>query len=327
MTSSKTMIAKSRVLQGLLLRCLSPTGALAAKPAWELITFGDSLSDSGNFFAETREVVKAPFEPVPGAPYAIGGHHFSNGRTWIEQLAAELHTPTSGRPATRSPGVFTNYAFGRARARANAPGFPLFDLGTQVNLFFADSGGNAPSDATYVVWVGSNDVRDALGALSVDPAGATSAAIIGDALTSLANNVVALYGAGARKFLVLGVPNLAITPAVRALGSQNPVIPIVAEQLSAAYNDGLYTALDGLEGLLPDIEILRLDTFSLLNALVADPESAGLENATDACLTFGVVGGAICKRPNRYLFWDAAHPTTTGHGALADAAAQLLTAP
>ena len=324
----KNATVKNRILQGLLLPCLAlPTGALAAEPAWEFITFGDSLSDSGNFFAETGETVKAPFGPVPNAPYAIGGHHFSNGRTWIEQLAARLHTPTSARPATRSPGVFTNYAFGRARARANAPDFPFFDLGTQVNLFFADFGGNAPPDATYVVWVGSNDARDALAALAVDPTGATSVAIIEDALTSIANNLIALYGAGARKFLVLGVPNLAITPGVRALGAQNPVIPIAAEQLSLAYNGGLITTLDGLEGLLPGTQILRLDTFSLLNALVADPESAGLENVTDACLKFGVVGGAICKRPNRHLFWDAAHPTAAGHGAVADAAAQVLSAP
>ena len=89
----------------------------------------------------------------------------------------------------------------------------------------------------------------------------------------------------------------------------------------------IYRYFNGLEGLLPGIQIRRLDTFSLLNALVADPESAGLENVTDACLTFGVVGRAICKRPNRHLFWDAAHPTAAGHGAVADAAAQVLSAP
>ena len=93
------------------------------------------------------------------------------------------------------------------------------------------------------------------------------------------------------------------------------------------YQEYSLATLDGLEGLLPGIQIRRLDTFSLLNALVADPESAGLENVTDACLTFGVVGRAICKRPNRHLFWDAAHPTAAGHGAVADAAAQVLSAP
>ena len=223
--------------------------------------------------------------------------------------------------------MFTNYAVGRARARANAPVFPFFDLSTQVNTFFADFGGNAPSDATYVIWIGSNDARDALAALQTDPSGATSFGIIQDAIMSIGNNITALYGAGARRFLVLNAPNLAITPAVIALGAQDPQIPIVAEQLSMAFNGGLSDTLDFLEGLLPGIDFLRLDTFALLNSIVADPDSAGFEQVTTPCLTFGVVAHPICNRPNRRLFWDAAHPTTAGHATLADAAEQLLLAP
>jgi outer membrane lipase/esterase len=223
--------------------------------------------------------------------------------------------------------VFTNYSVGRARARANAPVFPFFDLSAQVNAFFADFGGNAPSDAAYVIWIGSNDARDALAALQTDPSGATSFGIIQDAIMSIGNNITALYGAGARKFLVLSAPNLAITPAVIALGAQDPQIPIVAEQLSMAFNGGLSDTLDFLEGLLPGINFLRLDTFALLNSIVADPDSAGFEQVTTPCLAFGVVAHPICNRPNRRLFWDAAHPTTAGHATLADAAEHLLLAP
>ena len=309
----------------MILFVIVPLCATAHAETGKLIIFGDSLSDSGNYFVETGEFVTAPFEPVPSAPYAIRGHHFSNGRTWIERLAGYLHQSTSAKPASWAPGHFTNYAFGRSRARPEAQTFPLFDLGSQVNLFYADFGGQGPTDATYVVWSGTNDVRDALGALAVDPSGATSVAIVGAAVTSIANNIIALNGAGAEKFLVLNVPNLAITPGVRALGAQNPQIPIVAEQLSIAFNQGLSQALDGLEALL-QIEILRLDTFTLLNEIVADPDSAGLSNVTEACLTFGTVIDAVCARPNQYLFWDAAHPTTAGHAVLAGAAGKVLEA-
>ena len=64
-----------------------------------------------------------PYQPVPIYPYAMGGHHFSNGPTWAEDLTDELDTPVSGKPALREPGVFTNYAVGRARARPAAPVF------------------------------------------------------------------------------------------------------------------------------------------------------------------------------------------------------------
>jgi len=314
-----------RTLVGVLLASLAlSAGALAQEPSRKLIVFGDSLSDPGNFFAGTGDFATAPFAPVPAAPYAIGGHHFSNGRTWIEQLATSLHAPLSGRPAMLAPGVFTNYAFGRSRARWGAPAFSQFNLSTQVNLFYADFGGDAPTDAIYVMWIGSNDVRDALAALSVDPSGATSGAIVEDALVSIANNIIALYGAGARTFLVLNTPNIAITPAVRALGAQNPAIPIVAEQLTIAFNNGLAQTLDGLGAMLREIEFVRLDAFSVLNAIVADPGAAGLSDVTGSCLTFGVTGQAICDQPNRYLFWDGAHPTRAGHAALASAAEQVL---
>ena len=315
--------ASIRLAPTFLLLCLILTTAAHA----QTFTFGDSLSDSGNFFVETGEVVTVPYEPVPAAPYTIGGHHFSDGNTWIEQLTARLHQPTSGHPASQAPGVFTNYAVGRARARANAPGFPFFDMSVQVNTFFADHGGNAPSDATFAIWFGSNDVRDALFALQVDPSGATSIGIIQDAVMSIGNNIIALHGAGARKFLVLNVPNLAITPAVIALGAQNPLIPVFAEQFSIAFNGGLSDTLDFLEALLLGIEFRRLDTFALLNDIVANPEAWDFEQVTTPCLTFGVVPGAICNLPNRRLFWDAAHPTTAGHTAVADAAEELLLGP
>src|SRR5712691_7999500 len=146
-----------------LLSLLVASAAFADDPA-RLVIFGDSLSDPGNYFIAFGTVSRPLFVPIPDAPYAVGGHHFSNGATWAEQLAKDLHQPTSGKPALRAPGVFTNYAVGRARARAGAPAFPFYDLSTQVGLFLSDFGGRASADAVYVVWIGANDLDDALNA-------------------------------------------------------------------------------------------------------------------------------------------------------------------
>lgn len=60
----------------------------SAEPSYDrIVTFGDSLSDPGNAYLLTGEVVVRPFEPIPSAPYLIGHFHFTNGPTWIEQLA------------------------------------------------------------------------------------------------------------------------------------------------------------------------------------------------------------------------------------------------
>jgi phospholipase/lecithinase/hemolysin len=283
----------------------------------ELVVFGDSLSDSGNFFVNTGEFSVRPFDFVPSAPYARSGFRFTNGRTWVEQIAMRMHDRRSGQPALRRPGRFTNYAYGTARSRANGS---ALDLGSQVGLFLNDVGGQAPGESTYVMWTGSNDVRDALNALFVDPSGAISAGILQGAVTATADNIIALYGSGAQTFMVANVPNIGLTPAVRAFG---PVAEMAALQLSVLYNQGLSQALDGLDA-LPGIRIERLDVFDILGDLVADPESGGLVNVTESCITPGVIVDAICDRPVDYLFWDGIHPTRIGHRHLAEAALELI---
>ena len=71
------------------------------------VFFGDSLTDPGNHYIAFGQVSRPPYQPVAIYPYASGGHHFSNGPTWAEDLTDELDTPISGKPA-------------RARARPTA---------------------------------------------------------------------------------------------------------------------------------------------------------------------------------------------------------------
>lgn len=309
------------LLFALLSLALAPTAF--AGDFTKIVFFGDSLSDPGNHFIAFGTTSQQPFVPIPDASYAIGGHRFSNGATWAEQLAAALHVPTSGEPALRVPSVLTNYAVGRARARPGALVFSAFDLSTQVGLFLSDFGGQASPTDLYVIWIGANDLNDALNALATDPSGATSFGIIQAAITAVAGNIQALWASGATTFLIPNVPNLAITPAVRALG---PFAQFVATQLTGAYNQALDQTLNILQG-LPQIHFVRLDVNALFDDLLAAPEAAGLTNVEDSCLTFGVTGRAICRTPNRYLFWDGIHPTKTGHDLIAEAAFLALAYP
>ncbi len=87
--------------------------------------------------------------------------------------------------------------------------------------------------------IGANDIRDALVAAVADPTLATSIAIITSAVTTEATNIGALVAAGARKFLVLNAPNVALTPAVKSLG---PLAEIAATMFSGGYNAALSAA-------------------------------------------------------------------------------------
>jgi phospholipase/lecithinase/hemolysin len=170
----------------------------------------------------------------------------------------------------------------------------------------------------HIVWLGANDVRDALEALATDPTSATSVDIIQAAITAIGNNIFTLWGAGARTFLVPNVPNLAITPAVAAQPAQ---VRAVAAQLSGAYNAALSQLLNNLSGQLPGTTIVRLDVFALLNGIVATPSAYGIKNTVEPCLRFGVIAQPFCAHPRQYLFWDAIHPTAAVHGILAERAA------
>ena len=285
------------------------------------VVFGDSLSDPGNTFIATEQFEVRPFDPVPDAPYLIGRFHFSNGPTWVEQLARRLGIPRSARPALDRPGVYTNYAFGRARARLDGE----FDLGGQIGLFLADFDQEAPPEALYVLWIGANDLRDAFQALQQDPTGATTQLIIQEAIGATAAAIQSLFGAGARSFLVPNLPNIGDTPAIRALEAQIPGVREIARQLAEGYNTGLESTLDQLEGLL-GVMIVRLDVFGILEEVVADPDLAKLRNVTDSCITPGVILGAICRNPppRKYLFWDFIHPTRSAHQYLGEQAREVL---
>jgi phospholipase/lecithinase/hemolysin len=306
----KPMKIYARLTVALCLLIVSGLPAAAwADEARGFVFFGDSLTDPGNHYIAFGEVTVPPYQPVPIDPYAIGRHHFSNGPTWAEDMTEELDTPLSGKPALRVPGVFTNYAVGRARARPAAPVFPDFDLGTQARAFLSDFGGQAPSNRTYVIWIGANDLFDALEALQTDPTGATSIGIIQEAIGATAASLQMLWVAGARDFLVLNLADPALTPYVRSLG---PAAQGASTQLTAAYNGALAQALAAL-GALPQIQIRQFDVDAFLHTVVSSPARYGLRDVQDSCLTFGVVTNAVCADPDRYLFWDGIHPTRVGH--------------
>jgi outer membrane lipase/esterase len=311
-----SVLVTTAALLAALPSAVAQAGDSEQPPAFDgIVVFGDSLSDPGNVFALTGQYSVRPFAPIPSAPYAIGGLHFTNGETWVERLSRRLGSPTGAGPAVRAPAVYTNYAFGGARARPGGPSASP-DLGAQIAMYFTNRGATADPDALHVVWLGANDVRDALEALAVDPTGATSMSIVQAAITAIASNAVTLWSAGARTLLVPNVPNLALTPAIAA---QPAPVRGAAAQLSAGYNAALAQALQGLES-LPGLRVMRLDVHALLGSVVAAPSVYGLANTAEPCLRFGVLVDAICAAPWRYAFWDAIHPTAAVHRILAEQA-------
>lgn len=292
----------------------TPAFAQSSRP--QVIVFGDSLSDPGNGFAFLKSSSTPPDYGVgptliPSEPYARGGHHLSNGPTWAELLAGLLGTERSGHAAFASQSRFAmNFALGTARARTGV----LPNLAFEVQAFLAKTGGQVPSDALFVLAIGGNDVEDALAAGS--PLAAQ--AILQAAADSIGDTIRLLSSLGAQHFLVLNVPNVGLTPAVRSAGLAAQAAATLA---TTTFNAMLTAELAPL--IVGGLDIVGFDTNALVTDMVAHPSDYGLTNVVNACITPNDAP-FFCQNPDEYLFWDGAHPTAAVHAIVAARIAQML---
>jgi phospholipase/lecithinase/hemolysin len=319
-----TPVTRWAVTGGLALVLTVPSVAAAQSQYSAVVVFGTSLSDPGNAFVllgDQNTPADFDLNPflIPSTPYAAGGHHFSNGATWIEQLARGAGLAGSAKGALgNSSAEASNFAVGAARAWEDGVNF---NLSRQVNTFLARSGPAVSPTALYVIEMGGNDVRDAFQMyIFGGPTGpARAAGIINAALTSIAANIQKLYAAGARDFLVWSSPNIALTPAIRSLG---PDAGALAIGLTQSFNANLTVVLGNLSA-LPGATFRKFDAYQIQHEIVTHPEQFGLTNVTTACITPSVAPFS-CQDADDFLFWDGIHPTRAGHAILAQEAVQIL---
>jgi phospholipase/lecithinase/hemolysin len=263
--------------------------AAQGAPFSGLFVFGDSLSDTGNFFALNGGV-------QPPAPY-FGGR-FCNGPVWIEYLAQDLGIVFAKED---------NYAVGGALTGSNNfndgfLGLEYPGLQEEISSFLATHSTGADPKALYIVWAGPNDFFSVLGA------GGSPEELIANGVGNTLHALQVLWNAGARHILLPNIPDIGITPEALASGA-GPSIT----QLCIAYNQVLATGLDSLEK--SGIRVVRIDAFSVLQEMVYDPGRFEFENVSEPLLGALMAGGT--PDPDAYVFWDAAHPTTRAHEVLA----------
>lgn len=308
-----SLVGTLALCAGLLAASATPLFAQATPAA--VVVFGDSLSDPGNGFAFVKTSSTPPDFGlnallIPSAPYARGGHHLTNGETWIEQLAGPLGAQRSVLPAFASNDPYAmNFAIGTARAR-NDGSNPSLSL--EVAAFLQKTGGQVPPDALYVIEVGGNDVRDAVA--TGNPV--QGLAILDAAATSIQSSIALLHSLGARHFLVWNVPDAGLTPAAAISGTT-----AAASLATATFNGLLASKLGPL--LLAGVDIIPFDAAAFITGVVSAPALYGLVNVVNACVTPDVPP-FTCQAPDEYLFWDGIHPTAAGHALIAQAVAQLL---
>lgn len=271
----------------------------------DMVVFGDSLSDTGNFSIATNGTLPPPNLYFQG--------RFSDGPIWTDRFASSFGLNPPG------PSLFggSNFAFNGSRAIGLSP-YQTPDLYTQVGQYLLLHGGTADSSDLFVIWAGANDIY--FGSAFGEPYA------IENALLSIESSIRSLYAAGARKFIVLNLPPLGDTPYFAGAGE-------VANQLDWAafqFDVGLWFTLWLAECDLSEIEVAQVDVFSLFNTVKRNPRRFQIDNTDVACTIFDPAGASIGfalrpgTNPQRSLFWDGVHPTSRAHEIIASRVKQVV---
>jgi outer membrane lipase/esterase len=254
----------------------------------QVVTFGDSLSDTGNASIATLGA-------VPGPGYAAG--EFTNPQVppgpaglWIDQFAGKLGTSSS--PALAGG---TNYAV----ASAQTGSANVQDMQNQVSLFFAATSGHAAANDLYTFWGGANDILGGQSPVT--------------AANNVASEIQQVAAAGGKNFLWLNLPDLGSVPELNT----NPTEATLADLASQEFDATWATDLANLDAL--GINVIGVNVESLFSSILADPTAYGFTNVMTAC-----DATAGCD-PNSALFWDDLHPTTYADSLVATLAYDDLT--
>lgn len=289
----------------------------------DVVTFGDSLSDSGNIPGLTGGV---NFPPSP--PYA--GNRFSNGAVFSEVLPGLLggaFDPTlnfaTGGALTGADNLNSNRP--NADPESDLTSIVLPGIETQVDGFLA-TGGQLDEDDVVIVYGGANDVFVAAETAATLPADQIPDLVQSTAATAaqnLATSVVKLNSVGGETFILPNLPDIGATPSFTAGGADSIAL---GTGFTRAHNLALGEAAASLQA-QTGANVVVFDISGILNDIQANPDRYGITNTTEACIdTVACVTGDQATQ-NQFLYFDSVHPTAGVHAQVANILATTVRAP
>lgn len=288
------------------------SGIISATPIRNIVVFGDSLSDNGNFYDFMNH-------QMPQSPPYFNGR-FSNGPVWIEHLAS-AYFPKN--PDSH----MQNYAFGGAGVSEEEDDDVLFTLRKEITTYLLAHNDKADKDSLFVVWIGANNY---LGLpFEVEKT-------LNDVNYGLVQGLKRLVNKGAQHILVLNLPDLGRIPAANEFNS-------VAElaYFAKQHNAALDVSMADLKSTYPAVNWYYFDMNQAFAHVLDNPAEYGFTNITGTCFDASInentkksvlkmvasvkpkLGQNACEG---YLFFDLVHPSALAHKVMAEKAKVMLDA-
>lgn len=302
--------------------------------------FGDSLTDSGFNDIWTvpvpRPVGKAPtFTTFGGYTWAQYISHDIKGTVlpiYPGPVPADTITNNAFYAGNPVPGFVTgtlggfNYAAGGSTTNSIgvietwAP-----SLNQQVNFYLANAESRLDPNAVYFIWSGANDFLALVLNAPPLPTQVQLLATANTAAINIANAVSALAARGAKRFVVLSLPNLGMTPLANDLAQQSGMatLPANLKTITFTFNSMLNQQLGKVISKYK-VNVLYEDVYTLINNVILAtqqglPYVVGgqvfkfVNYTTPACA--GVPTAIYCPStaPTNYIYADSLHPTDMAH--------------
>lgn len=279
-------------------------------PFDKFVVFGDSLSDSANFFRTLSQVynIRAKLLRKKKSSEMYWNKRFSNGPNYLDYIRG-FYNKGNNSLAPTSSGLglpIINYATGLAvtskdnaylnfiTTRRKILPHQIPDLKTQIDTFIKDyKNSNLLDNSLVVLWIGGNDL------LWTNHDSKQIVNVIKDQLNLILSQTKLRY------FVIPTLPDISTAPVVL----QYPYDLSILQDEVNKINYELNYAIDDLKIQYPDTVVIRPNFNDGLHSIVTDNL---LQQNKEECQKED--GNSIrCKNPQDMIFWDYIHPTTTLH--------------
>lgn len=280
-----------------------------------IVAFGDSYTDSGNEFRLSNQT-------WPADPAYYQGR-FSNGPTWVEDVAANLSVPLQNfafAGATTSNALVQGYS-------GNEGSLPVPSIDEQLSRYL-NSQPKSLDSVLFAILGGANDIL-----LDPNITAVQSVGVIAGVVTTLRNQ-------GARHFLFLNYPDLSTVP-------YNSYIPLPTQLQLGTYSSELNTGLEALASGItasgasptaptstPSVSVTYVNlipTFDAFGYYEGGWKNAGFDQfgLYGSCLVGAYVEvpqRTLCSNPDQHVWWDEFHPTRVSHRIISESVISALDA-
>jgi outer membrane lipase/esterase len=317
---------RTKLLVSALALALAGATTAQAQTFSAVISFGDSISDAGQYASL--------------GPYSFGAGSFTTNPddVWVQIVAESF-----GLTSAPSMAGGTNYAWGGAPTSFSVPGvpLPLFCVPTSLPCKSAAqqiaAAGPVDPNALYTYFADANDIFNYVGYASLNYiTSAQAQAYTAASAMNQVKQIAGLQAAGAKTIVVLNLPDIGRAPNF----TNTALFPSQASPAAAAALSGLTfvnnTTLNAGLATLAD-GIVPINVYALFNELLADPSAYGITNTTGTACNLLLTGGsslfctpAAYRTPDAnetYLFADGVHPSGVAHRMLASIVVATLEAP